>query len=116
MKAALVCAGATCWGMTTRRISISFNISKINATENKPGAAKSKVAKIKRLQEYIGESYFEYLSNLPDLVLLMDEAHRYRATAGANAINELKPLLGIELTATPKSVGAKVNRFQEHHL
>lgn len=89
-----------------------FNISKINATENKPGAAKSKVAKIKRLQEYIGESYFEYLSNLPDLVLLMDEAHRYRATAGANAINELKPLLGIELTATPKSVGAKSTDFK----
>ena len=32
----------------------------------------------------------------------MDEAHRYRATAGAKAINELKPVLGIELTATPQ--------------
>ncbi len=29
--------------------------------------------------EYIGESYFEYLSKLDDLVLLMDESHRYRA-------------------------------------
>jgi len=89
-----------------------FNISKINATENKPGAAKSSTPKIKRLQEYIGESYFEYLSNLPDLVLLMDEAHRYRATAGAAAINELKPILGIELTATPKSVGARSSEFK----
>ena len=89
-----------------------FNISKINATENKPGAAKSSTPKIKRLQEYIGESYFEYLSNLPDLVLLMDEAHRYRASAGANAINELKPIIGIELTATPKSVGAKSTEFK----
>jgi type III restriction enzyme len=34
-------------------------------------------------------------------VLLMDESHRYRATAGLRAINELKPLLGLELTATP---------------
>jgi len=83
-----------------------FNISKINAAENKKGAAKSKTPRIKRLQETIGESYFEYLSNLPDLVMLMDEAHRYRATAGANAINELKPVLGIELTATPKTIGA----------
>jgi len=33
--------------------------------------------------------------------LLMDESHRYRATSGARAINELKPLLGLELTATP---------------
>ena len=30
----------------------------------------------------------------------MDEAHRYRATAATAAINELKPALGIELTAT----------------
>lgn len=89
-----------------------FNISKINATENKPGAAKSSTPKIKRLQEYIGESYFEYLSNLPDLVLLMDEAHRYRASAGAAAINELKPILGLELTATPKSVGARSSEFK----
>ena len=27
--------------------------------------------------------------------------HRYRATAGMRAINELKPVLGLELTATP---------------
>lgn len=83
-----------------------FNISKIDSSENKRGAPKSKVPRIKRLQETIGESYFEYLSNLSDLVILMDEAHRYRATAGANAINELKPVLGIELTATPKTTGS----------
>ncbi|MCB1224700.1 MAG: hypothetical protein KDK99_02705, partial [Verrucomicrobiales bacterium] len=53
------------------------------------------------LSEYIGESYFEYLAALPDLVLLMDESHRYRASAGVRAINELKPILGLELTATP---------------
>jgi type III restriction enzyme len=34
-------------------------------------------------------------------VLLMDESHRYRASAGVRAINELKPILGLELTATP---------------
>ncbi|MFZ4126318.1 MAG: DEAD/DEAH box helicase family protein, partial [Rickettsiales bacterium] len=85
-----------------------FNISKINATENtKPGAVKSKIPKIKRLQEYIGESYFDYLAGLPDLVLLMDEAHRYRASAGAQAISDLQPILGLELTATPKSLSGK---------
>jgi type III restriction enzyme len=31
----------------------------------------------------------------------MDESHRYRASAGVKAINELKPVLGLELTATP---------------
>ena len=53
-----------------------------------------KEPRIKRLQEYIGESYFEYLSKLDDLVLLMDESHRYRGKAGMRAINELKPILG----------------------
>jgi type III restriction enzyme len=31
----------------------------------------------------------------------MDESHRYRASAGVRAINELRPLFGLELTATP---------------
>ena len=83
-----------------------FNISKINARDNKKGAAKSSVARVRRYQEYLGESYFDYLAGLPDLVVLMDEAHRYYASAGAKAINDLKPVLGIELTATPKTVGA----------
>ena len=73
-----------------------FNISKINS-EVRGG----KSPRIKRLSEYIGESYFDYLAELPDLVLLMDESHRYRASAGVRAINELKPLMGLELTATP---------------
>ena len=73
-----------------------FNISKINS-EVRGG----KAPRIKRLYEYIGESYFQYLAELPDLVLLMDESHRYRASAGVRAINELKPVLGLELTATP---------------
>ena len=77
------------------RINI-FNISKINS-EVRGG----KSPRIKRLSEYIGESYFDYLAGLPDLVLLMDESHRYRAGAGIKAINELKPILGLELTATP---------------
>jgi len=73
-----------------------FNISKINS-EVRGGRA----PRIKRLSEYIGESYFDYLAALPDLVLIMDESHRYRASAGVKAINELKPVLGLELTATP---------------
>ena len=79
-----------------------FNISKINS-EVRGG----KSPRIKRLSEYIGESYFEYLAGLPDLVLLMDESHRYRASAGVRAINELKPVLGLELTATPFVEGPK---------
>lgn len=78
-----------------------FNISKITSIETPKGAAKTTVPRFRRLQEYIGESYFDYLSKLDDLVLLMDESHRYRASAGMKAIGELKPVLGLELTATP---------------
>ena len=73
-----------------------FNISKINS-EVRGG----KEPKIKRMREVLGDSYFNYLANLPDLVLLMDESHRYRAQVGMRAINELNPLFGLELTATP---------------
>jgi len=88
-----------------------FNIAKINARDNKKGAAKSTAAKVRRLQEYLGESYFDYLAGLPDLVVLMDEAHRYYADAGAKAIDDLKPVLGLELTATPKTTGVKPRPF-----
>lgn len=83
------------------RINI-FNIAKFN-TENRTtgGKGKSSLPRIKRLSEYIGQSYWDYLSELEDLVILMDEAHRYHADASKNAINELKPVFGIELTATP---------------
>jgi len=85
-------------GVTYSEIRINiFNISKINA-ETKSG----KAPKIKRFSEYLGESYFEYLSNLDDLVLLMDESHRYRGDRGMEVLDELNPLLGLELTATPQ--------------
>lgn len=73
-----------------------FNISKMNV-ETRGG----KSPRIKRLSEYIGQSYFDYLSSLEDLVLLMDESHHYRAERGMQVINELNPVLGIEVTATP---------------
>jgi type III restriction enzyme len=74
-----------------------FNISKINA-ETRGGS----MPRIKRLSEYLGDSYFNYLSNLNDLVLVMDESHHYRADRGMEVINELNPILGLELTATPQ--------------
>ena len=70
-----------------------FNISKFNSSKE--------TSKIKKLSEYIWTSYFSYLQSLPDLVVLMDESHRYRAESSSQAINELKPILGLEFTATP---------------
>ncbi len=80
-----------------------YNIDKFN----KEGA------NMKKVNEMIGDSFYQYLSNLPDLVLIMDESHHYRAEKGAQALNELNPLLGLELTATPLVVkGAKQVPFK----
>ena len=90
------------------RINI-FNISKINSDVDKTTG----LPRIKRLSEYLGESYFDYLKNLPDLVLLMDESHHYRAKASAKVLNELNPVLGLELTATPQvESGSKTVKFK----
>lgn len=68
-----------------------YNIDKFNKED----------ANMKKVNEIIGDSFYQYLSSLPDLVLIMDESHHYRAERGATALNELHPLLGLELTATP---------------
>ena len=68
-----------------------FNISKFDK-EN---------ANMKKVNEYYGDSFFQTLAALPDLVLIMDESHHYHGEKGEQALNELQPLLGLELTATP---------------
>lgn len=79
-----------------------FNVDKINKD----------AGRIRKLNEYVGDSYFNFLAGLDDLVLIMDEAHRYRAKAAMKAVTDLKPVLGLELTATPKSVGTKAIEFR----
>ena len=87
-----------------------FNISKLNA-ESK--GKKGVLPRIKRLNEVLGESYFEYLQSLPDLCIFMDESHHYHADKSFEVINELRPILGVELTATPQiQKGAKKVNFR----
>jgi type III restriction enzyme len=80
-----------------------FNISKLN----------SESGRMRRLQEVLGQSYFSYLQSLPDLCIFMDESHHYHADRGFETINELQPILGVELTATPQiQKGAKKIDFK----
>lgn len=55
-----------------------------------------------KYQETLGSSFAELLQK-KDLVILMDESHRYRGEKSLRAINHLKPELGLEFTATPTS-------------
>jgi len=55
-----------------------------------------------KYQETLGSSFAELLQK-KNLVILMDESHRYRGEKSLNAINHLQPELGLEFTATPTS-------------
>lgn len=79
-----------------------FNVAKFNSEirgTRKGGQAI--LPRVKRTSEYLGQSYWQHLLSLDDLVILMDESHRYHADASKRAINELRPVLGIEMSATP---------------
>lgn len=56
-----------------------------------------------KFKETLGASFADVLAQFDDLVICMDEAHRYYAPASMKAINYLRPVLGLEFTATPKS-------------
>jgi len=77
-----------------------FNIAKLTS-ESRGG----KQLRMRRDRETIGVDggYFGYLAGLPDLVMLMDESHRYRGEGGMRALDELRPVLALELTATPQT-------------
>lgn len=68
-----------------------YNISKFD----------KEAVRMKAFNEVLGNSLYKELSELEDLVVIMDEAHHYHGAKGSQAINELKPILGLELTATP---------------
>lgn len=70
-----------------------FNISKFNSTKE--------TTKLKKISEYLGQSYFEYVQSLDNLIILMDESHRYKQDKSISALNELDPVLWLEFTATP---------------
>lgn len=73
---------------------------------------KKEEGKVNSLNEFLGSSFMEYLSNLEDLVVIMDEAHHYRNNATSLALDRINPLFGIELTATPQVIdGKKVTKF-----
>lgn len=81
-----------------------FNISKFNSEERNIRDEQN---------ESIGMSFFSYLKSLDDLVIIMDESHHYRAQSSSAAINELNPILGLELTATPQvQSGSKTVLFK----
>jgi len=82
-----------------------FNIAKLTHGRGK----EAEMARVMRLHEILGQSYFDYLRSLPDLCVMMDESHHYHAEQGFGVINDLNPLIGVEFTATPRIQGSKAD-------
>ena len=80
-----------------------YNIDKFNTED----------AKMRSVNEILGDSFVGWLGELDGLVLLMDESHHYRADKSAASLSLLRPVLGLELTATPfVSKGSKQVPFK----
>lgn len=75
-----------------------FNIAKLTHGRG----VEAEMARVMRLHEVLGQSYFNFLRSLPDLCVMMDESHHYHAEQGFGVINDLNPMIGVEFTATPQ--------------
>ena len=102
--------GLSCFAVNAPRIitgddygdrQISFNQSEVRVFVFNIDKFNKENASMKSDNEYYGMSFYKALSEVPDLVVIMDESHHYHGEKGEQAINELHPLLGLELTATP---------------
>lgn len=81
-----------------------YNAQKLNSDDEN--------RRVNAFNENLGMSFFNYLKSKDDLVILMDEAHHYRNNSAANAFDTIRPVLGLELTATPfMSVRGKMVPF-----
>jgi len=76
-----------------------YNAQKFNS--------KDESRRFNALNENIGSSFFDYLAGLEDLVVIMDESHHYRNNSTSEALDKIKPVLGLELTATPQEISGK---------
>lgn len=54
-------------------------------------------------QEGLGRGFYEHLQSCPDLVVLADEHHTYRADEYSAAVRNLNPTLLVGLTGTPQA-------------
>ena len=111
--------GRPLFGSEDRANVFVFNIGKIFSAQEKDEAGRTQF-RFHRFNETLGDSFAAILQQMGDLVVLMDESHRYRAPASLKAIHNLKPVLGLEFTATPKfkgnvlysfSLGEAIGRF-----
>jgi len=67
--------------------------------------------KFHTFQETLGASFADTIRDKGDLVVLMDESHRYRGPEYFAAIQGLGPMLGMEFSATPAFRGNVIYEY-----
>lgn len=93
-----------------------FNIQQFAEKEKKNKDGETEWKGINAFSENHGVTYFEYLTQLDDLVVMLDESHHYHADAAFESLDRMSPLIWLEFTATPyngKTVGRGKDKVLE---
>lgn len=82
----------------------------------RPRSGSEAERRLRQENEELGESFVEHLTNLKELVVFLDEGHRYgqdvsQERAWARAIADLNPKFVVEMTATPSNQNTVVYRY-----
>jgi len=82
----------------------------------RPRSGSEAERRLRRESEGFGPSFVDYLAGLNDLVVFLDEGHRYgqdasETRAWAKAISDLNPKVVIEMTATPSNPSTVVYKY-----
>lgn len=92
----------TQWALFWNKLQINiFNIQQFAQKDKKSKDDDTEWKWIVAYSESQWESYFDYLSRLDDLVVLLDESHHYHAEAAFASLDRMNPLMSLEFTATP---------------
>jgi hypothetical protein len=88
----------------------------LTPSQIRPRSGSEAERRLRRESETFGPSFVAHLAALDDLVVFLDEGHRYgrdeRTTrAWAQAVADLKPKLVIEMTATPSAPPTVLYRY-----
>jgi superfamily II DNA or RNA helicase len=101
---------------TQTRIADSPTLFILTPGQIRPRSGGEEERRLRQPGEGFGDSFVDYLASLDDLVLFLDESHRYGQDARAprswaQAIVDLKPKLVIEMSATPSNLNTIVYRY-----
>ncbi|WP_017793994.1 DEAD/DEAH box helicase family protein [Leucobacter salsicius] len=81
-----------------------------------PGKAKSQNLRTARPQEQLGGPLLDYLSRVDDLLVVLDESHRFTGSAAtwSKALERLEPAARVGLTATPERGDNVIYKYHLH--